>query len=162
MVVNGAFKLTEHVANDHLTVVKNANYWDAANVKLDKVIFYPINDQAAAFAATKPANSTSTTTSRPTRSTACEAANADQVHVTPQLATYYYLFDTRTEPFNDVRVRQALSMAVDRDFLAEDIYTGTQLPSIRFVPPGSKTTASPPSRILPACPSLIARTRHWR
>ena len=48
LVGNGAFKLTEHVPNDHLTVVKNENYWDAANVKLDKVIFYPHEDQAAA------------------------------------------------------------------------------------------------------------------
>ena len=48
MVSNGAFMLTENVANDHITVVKNPNYWDAANVKLDKVIFYPTEDQAAA------------------------------------------------------------------------------------------------------------------
>ncbi|RCS21301.1 peptide ABC transporter substrate-binding protein, partial [Phyllobacterium salinisoli] len=43
MVSNGAFKLTGHVPNDNLTVEKNPEYWDAANVKLDKVIFYPID-----------------------------------------------------------------------------------------------------------------------
>ncbi len=47
MVSNGAFKLETHVPNDTLTVVKNDKYWDAANVKLDKVIFYPIDDDAA-------------------------------------------------------------------------------------------------------------------
>lgn len=47
MVSNGAFVLQAHVPNDTLTVVKNEKYWDAANVKLDKVIFYPIDDDAA-------------------------------------------------------------------------------------------------------------------
>ncbi|RCS20877.1 peptide ABC transporter substrate-binding protein, partial [Phyllobacterium salinisoli] len=44
---NGAFKLTGHVPNDNLTVEKNPEYWDAANVKLDKVIFYPIDEAAS-------------------------------------------------------------------------------------------------------------------
>ena len=48
MVSNGAFMLTENVANDHITMVKNPNYWDAANVKIDKVVSYPAEDQAAA------------------------------------------------------------------------------------------------------------------
>ncbi|GAK69822.1 putative ABC transporter substrate-binding protein [Agrobacterium rubi TR3 = NBRC 13261] len=47
MVSNGAYKLEAHVPNDSLTVVKNPNFWDAANTKIDKVIFYPIDDQAA-------------------------------------------------------------------------------------------------------------------
>ncbi len=61
---------------------------------------------------------------------------ADQVHVAPNLATYYYVFDQRHPPFDDVRVRRALSMAVDRDFLAYKIYAGAQLPTYSMVPPG--------------------------
>ncbi|MCP6379580.1 ABC transporter substrate-binding protein, partial [Klebsiella pneumoniae] len=51
-----------------------------------------------------------------------------EVRVTPYLSTYYYTFDTRTAPFDDVDVRRALSMAVDRDFLSEEIFGGAQLP----------------------------------
>ena len=47
MVTNGAYMLTEYIANDHITAVKNPNYWDAANVKIDKVIYNPSEDQAA-------------------------------------------------------------------------------------------------------------------
>ena len=48
MISNGAFMLAENVANDHVTVTKNPNYWGTSDVKIDKVIFYPTDDQAAA------------------------------------------------------------------------------------------------------------------
>jgi oligopeptide transport system substrate-binding protein len=71
------------------------------------------------------------------------ASYKDQVHVSPTLATYYYAFDTRQEPYSDVRVRQALSMAVDRDFLAKEIYRGSQIPAYSLVPPGISTYGEP-------------------
>ena len=49
MVSNGAFTLVENVANDHITLAKNPNYWGADTVKIDTVIFYPTEDQAAAI-----------------------------------------------------------------------------------------------------------------
>jgi oligopeptide transport system substrate-binding protein len=137
MVSNGAFTLVENVANDHITLAKNPNYWGADTVKIDTVIFYPTEDQAAAirrFQAGEldlqyqfPADQTEFLKGQ---------LGADQVHIAPNLATYYYVFDTRHPPFDDVRVRRALSMAVDRDFLAQKIYAGAQLPAYSFVPPG--------------------------
>jgi oligopeptide transport system substrate-binding protein len=137
MVSNGAFTLTEQVSNDHITVSKNANYWDAANVKIDKVIFYPTNDAAAAvrrFQAGEldlnynfPADQ---------RDFLKQQLGADQVKVAPYMSTYYYVFDTRHEPFNDPNVRKALSMAIDRDFLSDKIYANTQQPLYSFVAPG--------------------------
>lgn len=137
LVGNGAFMLTEYVANDHITSVKNPNYWDAANVKIDKVVYNPTEDQAAAnrmfeageldLAYNFPADQ---------RKSLEERLGADQIKVAPNLATYYYVFDTRKPPFDDVKVRQAFAMAIDRDFLAEKIYAGAQLPSYTFVSPG--------------------------
>ena len=161
LVGNGAFKLAEHVPNDHLTVVKNENYWDAANVKLDKVIFYPIDDQAANVRRYEAGELDLVYNFSSDQIDRLRAANGEQVHVSPAAATYYYPFDTRTEPFNDVRVRRALSMAVDRDFLAKDIYNGTKLPVYSMVPPGLEPMASQPSLTLPACRSSIAKTRPW-
>jgi oligopeptide transport system substrate-binding protein len=146
MVSNGAFMLTEQVLNDHITVSKNPNYWDAGNVKLDKVIFYPTDDIPAAvrrFQAGEldlnynfPADQTDALK---------QTLGADQVHVSAYLSTYYYVFDTRHEPFNDPNVRLALSMAIDRDFLSQKIYGNTQLPLYSFVPPGMEayTAATP-------------------
>jgi oligopeptide transport system substrate-binding protein len=146
MVSNGAFTLTEQVSNDHITVSKNANYWDAANVKIDKVIFYPTNDAAAAVrrfqAGELDLNYNFPADQRDFLKT---SLGADQVKVAPYLSTYYYVFDARTPPLNDANVRLALSMAIDRDFLSEKIYANTQLPLYSFVPPGmeSYTAAQP-------------------
>jgi oligopeptide transport system substrate-binding protein len=146
LVGNGAFTLTEHVSNDHITVVKNSHHWDAANVKIDRVIFYPTSDIPAAvrrFQAGEldlnynfPADQ---------RDFLRQQLGAEVVRASPYLSTYYYVFDTRKEPFNDVNVRRALSMAIDRDFLAEKIYGNTQLPMYSFVPPGMEgyTPAAP-------------------
>lgn len=143
LVGNGAFKLTEHVPNDHLTVVKNENYWDAANVKLDKVIFYPQEDQAAAVRRYEAGELDLVYNFSTDQIDRLRKANAKQVHVTPAFATYYYPFDTRTEPFNDVRVRRALSMSVDRDFLSHDIFNDSKMPIYSLVPPGLENYGEP-------------------
>lgn len=143
MVSNGAFTLAAHVPNDSLTVVKNANYWDAANVKLDKVIFYPIDDQAASVRRFEAKEMDLVYNFSADQIGRLRTSYGDQVHVSPSLATYYYAFDTRQEPYSDVRVRQALSMAVDRDFLAKEIYAGSQLPAYSMVPPGIESYGEP-------------------
>ncbi len=143
MVSNGAFKLVSHVPNDNLVVEKNASYWDAANVKLDKVIFYPIDDQAASVRRFEAKEMDLVYNFSADQIDRLRGAYGDQVHVSPTLATYYYAFDTRQEPYSDVRVRQALSMAVDRDFLAKEIYSGSQIPAYSMVPPGIETYGEP-------------------
>lgn len=136
MVNNGAFKLESHVPNDKLVEVKNDQYWDAKNVKLDKVVFYPIEDDAAAVRRYEAGELDVNYNFSADQLKRLRDLYKDQVHVAPQLSTYYYAFDTRQEPMNDVRVRRALSMAIDRDFLANEIYNGAQLPSYSFVSPG--------------------------
>ncbi|MGQ3211366.1 MAG: peptide ABC transporter substrate-binding protein [Shinella sp.] len=136
MVSNGAFKLVSHVPNDNLVVEKNPEYWDAAAVKLDKVIFYPIDDQAASVRRFEAKEMDLVYNFSADQIDRLKKSYGEQVRVSPSLATYYYAFDTRQEPYSDVRVRQALSMAVDRDFLAKEIYSGSQLPAYSMVPPG--------------------------
>ncbi|MDR6755371.1 oligopeptide transport system substrate-binding protein [Mycoplana sp. BE70] len=143
MVSNGAFKLVSHVPNDNLVVEKNPSYWDAANVKLDKVVFYPIDDQAASVRRFEAKEMDLVYNFSADQIDRLRGAYGDQVHVAPALATYYYVFDTRQEPYSDVRVRRALSMAVDRDFLAKEIYSGAQIPAYSMVPPGIDTYGDP-------------------
>ena len=137
MVSDGAYMLTENVANDHITLVKNPDYYGAADVKIDKVIFYPTEDQAAAIRRFQ-AGELDLQYQFPADQMAFlkKQLGADTVHAAPALATYYYVFDTRHPPFDNVNVRRALSMAIDRDFLANKIYAGAQLPTYSFVPPG--------------------------
>ena len=143
MVSNGAFKLVSHVPNDNLVVEKNENYWDAANVKLDKVIFYPIDDQAASVRRFEAKEMDLVYNFSADQIDRLTESYGKQVHVSPTLATYYYAFDTRQEPYSDVRVRQALSMAVDRDFIADEIYSGSQIPAYSMVPPGIESYGEP-------------------
>ncbi len=144
MVSNGAFMLTEQVANDHITLSKNASYWDAANVKLDRVIFYPTNDIPAAVRRFQAGELDLNYNFPADQRDALKASlGADQVKVAPYLSTYYYVMDARHEPFNNADVRKALSMAIDRDFLSEKIYGNTQLPLYSFVPPGMEGYTAP-------------------
>lgn len=143
MVSNGAYTLQAHVPNDSLTVVKNANHWDAANIKIDKVIFYPIDDQAASVRRFEAKEMDLAYNFSADQLDRLRKSYGEQVHVSPTLATYYYTFDTREAPYSDVRVRRALSMAVDRDFLAKEIYSGSQLPSYSMVPPGMGSYGEP-------------------
>ena len=143
MVSNGAFMLTEHVANDHITASKNPAYWDAANVKLDTVIFYPLEDQAAAVRRYEAGELDVDYNFSADQIPRLKQQFGNEVHITPALGTYYYVFDTRSPPLDDVRVRRALSMAVDRDFLAQKIYSGAQQPLYSFVPPGLPDYGTP-------------------
>ena len=143
MVSNGAYTLQAHVPNDSLTVVKNANFWDAANTKIDKVIFYPIDDQAASVRRFEAKEMDLAYNFSADQLARLRKSYGEQVHVSPTLATYYYTFDTREAPYDDVRIRRALSMAVDRDFLAKEIYNGSQVPAYSMVPPGMANYGEP-------------------
>jgi oligopeptide transport system substrate-binding protein len=116
MISNGAFMLSENVANDHIAVVKNPNYWDAANVKLDKVIFYPTEDQAAAVRRFE-AGELDLNYYFPTDQLSFlrQKFGEEEVRIPAALSVYYYAFDESQPPFDDLRVRQEMSMAIHRN-----------------------------------------------
>jgi len=143
LVSNGAFRLTAHIPNDSLTMVKNPKYWDAAHVALDKVVYYPIDDQAAALRRFEAGEMDVVYNFSADQIERLRQRYGTGVHVAPLLANYYYSFDTRHAPFDDARVRRALSMAIDRDFLATEIYAGAQIAGYSFVPPGIPSYGAP-------------------
>jgi peptide/nickel transport system substrate-binding protein/oligopeptide transport system substrate-binding protein len=142
-VGNGAFVLEDYVPNDRLVLVKNPCFHAAASVFLESEIFYPLEDRSAALR----------------RFIAKEIQSYDDVPVeqigfvrkrlpealvvSPSLGAYYYAFDTRRRPFDDKRVRRALAMVIDREFLAERIWGGTMEPLYSFVPRGIETYGAP-------------------
>lgn len=135
-VSNGAYTLKSFVPNDKLVAVKNPNYREAASVKIDQVIFYPLEDRAAALRRFQ-AGEIQYYNDVPTDQMKFIKENLkDQFFVAPYLGTYYFAINTAKKPFDDVRVRQALSMVVDREFLADQIWAGTMIPAYSFIPPG--------------------------
>jgi oligopeptide transport system substrate-binding protein len=137
LVGNGAFKLTEWVVNGHLTVERNEHYWDNENVVLDKVVYYPIEDQSTDLKRYR-AGEIDWTYEIPNSQYRWLKENlADELHVSPQLSTYYYTFNVTRPPFKDnPGLRRALSMAVDREILATKVAGVGEVPAYSFVPPG--------------------------
>jgi oligopeptide transport system substrate-binding protein len=143
MVTNGPFMLKEFTPNDRLVLVKNPYYYDSAHVALDEEIFYSLEDRSAALRRFM-AGEILSYDDVPVEQIAFVRANlAEAFKVTPNLGSYFYAFDTRHKPFDDRRVRQALAMVIDREFLAERIWGGTMEPGYSFVPPGIESYGAP-------------------
>jgi oligopeptide transport system substrate-binding protein len=136
LVSNGAYTLAEWVPNDHLKLVKNPKFWDAASVKIDTVNYIPTEDRSSAMKRFE-AGELDSYDDLPTEQLAdLKAKFGDQIKVGPYLGTYYYAIKTDKEPWNNVELRNAISMAIDRDFLAEKVWQNSMLPGYSMVPPG--------------------------
>lgn len=136
IVTNGAFVLKSFVPNDAITVVKNPYFHDADNVSVDSVKFYPTEDRGAALRRFQ-AGELHTNNDAPLEQIGfIREELGDQFRVAPYLGTYYYALNHESETMKDPEVRQALSMAIDREFLAEDIWGGTMVAAYSLVPPG--------------------------
>jgi oligopeptide transport system substrate-binding protein len=136
LVSNGAYVLAEFVPNDHIKVVKNPKFFDAANVQIDTINYIPTEDRSAAMKRYE-AGEIDTNDDIPTEQlNELKAKFGDQVRIGPYLGTYYYAFKIPKAPWDNVKLRHAVSMAIDRDYLAEKVWTNTMIPAYSFVPPG--------------------------
>jgi oligopeptide transport system substrate-binding protein len=136
MVSNGAYVLAEFVPNDHIKLVKNAKFFDAANVKIDAINYIPNEDRGAAIKRFE-AGELDMYGDLPTEQLPdMRKKFGDQVKIGPLLGTYYYAFKTTKAPWDNVKLRQAISMAIDRDYLAEKVWGNSMIPAYGFVPPG--------------------------
>ncbi len=136
MVSNGAYTLQSFTPNDKIVLTRNANFHDAANVAIDSVVYFPMQDRSACLRRFEAGEILSCSDVPAEQMDYVKEKLGDAFHNAPYLGTYYYAVDTRKAPFSDVRVRQALSMAIDRDYLANDIWAGTMVAATSFVPPG--------------------------
>jgi len=136
LVSNGAYTLAEFVPNDHVKAVKNPKFYDAANVMIDVVNYIPTEDRSAAMKRFE-AGELDTNDDIPTEQLAdLRAKFGDQIHLGPYLGSYYYSFKIDKAPWDNVKLRHAISMAVDREYLAEKVWQNTMIPAYSFVPPG--------------------------
>jgi oligopeptide transport system substrate-binding protein len=136
LVSNGAYTLAEFVPNDHIKLVKNPKFYEADKVKVDVVNYFPTEDRSTAvkrFAA----GELDSNDDMPLEQLAdLKAKFGDQIHIGPYLGTYYYAVKTDKEPWSNPKLRRAISMAIDRDFLAEKVWNNSMLPGYSMVPPG--------------------------
>lgn len=136
LVSNGAFRLVENVPNSHIRLAKNPTFHDAGAVKVDIVNFIPHPDLAAGARRFLAGELHVTTDIPADQIKFLRQRLGDQVKITPYLGTWYFAFNTAKAPFDDVRVRRALSMVIDREFLAEQVWQETMVPAFGWIPPG--------------------------
>ena len=136
LVSNGAFRLAAFTPNDETVLVKNPFFHAAREVAIDREIIASIDDRAAAFLRFR-AGEIDTYDDAPADDLAfVRETLGDEFHVAPTLGVLYLAFNTKKPPFDDARVRYALSMVIDREFLADSIWGGAMSPAYAFVPPG--------------------------
>lgn len=135
IVSNGPYKLTEWLPNDHITLDANPLFYDAENVAIGRVIYYPTNDESAALRRFR-AGELDMNSGFPSQQYAWLQENMpEETHVAPYIGTSYLALNFRTEALQDVRVRQALAMAINRDILATSVLRTGQTPAYTLVPP---------------------------
>lgn len=136
IVSNGAFLLKAHRQNERMVFVKNPGYWDAASVRLDGVVAYPVDDLSTATNLYKAgAIDWNPSGYIPAPFLPLMRHYADYVTGEYQ-GTYFYSFNTTRKPFDDVRVRRALNIAIDRESIARDLLKGTRRAWGRITPTG--------------------------
>ncbi|HLY10070.1 MAG TPA: ABC transporter substrate-binding protein [Planctomycetota bacterium] len=132
-VVNGPYRMTEWTLKQRKVFEKNPSYRDAGSVKLAKFIFLGIENAETAFKYYETGQ--------------ChwlfriplpviDVERPDHL-VNPYNGCYFYVFNTRKKPLDDVRVRRALGMAIDRAKICKYILRGGETPAFRLVPPTS-------------------------
>ncbi len=143
MVSNGAYTLAEWVPNSHIKAVKNPNFYDAANVKIDTVFYYPTEDQEAALQRFRAGELDTQDDFASESIDLLRKELPNETRISPYLGIYYYVFNTKKEPFGDARVRQALSMAINREAITDQVLKTGELPGYSFVPPGTENHGGP-------------------
>ena len=134
-VTNGAYKLDEWVVASHMKLKRNPLYYDNDNVQIDTVYVYPTEDLSAELKRFR-AGELDFTNEIPNNQFRFVTENLpDEFHVAPYLSTYFYIFDTTQPPFDDVRLRQALSMAIDRETIVKKVTSVGEIAAYSFVPP---------------------------
>ncbi|OYU52883.1 MAG: peptide ABC transporter substrate-binding protein [Alphaproteobacteria bacterium PA1] len=141
MVGNGPYLLKEWKAGDFVHLVKNPKFYDAASVCLNDLYFYPTKDVIAAERAVRSGKLDINFDFSGSRLAEINKNMPGYAHVTQGQRTSYINFNMRRPEFKDLRVRQALSMAVDRDFIALQVLADGSEPAYSIVPKGIKSYA---------------------
>jgi oligopeptide transport system substrate-binding protein len=135
-VSNGPFKLREWKDHQHVVVEKNPHYWDAPKVRLNAVHFYPSESTQAQELAFR-AGQLHTTWDVPLSKLDSYRKDAPAVlRIEPYLESYFLRFNNRHPVLSDVRVRAALSLAIDRETIVRNLLRGGQTAATSLTPPG--------------------------
>jgi oligopeptide transport system substrate-binding protein len=135
LVSNGAYRLKDWVMQSHIIMERNPYYWDDANTTIDEVWFYPIENQSTELQRYR-ADALDLTYDLPFRQLGWIRENLpDELVISEYLGVYYFGLNTTQPPFKDnVELRRALNLAVDREILTQQVTTAGEIPAYGYVP----------------------------
>lgn len=144
LVSNGAFKLADWKVRSHIEVVRNPHYWDADNVVLERVRYYPLEDQVAAMNQFRAGGLHWTHQVPHNQFRWLQEHYPEQLQVSPWLGSNFFGFNLTREPFvNAPQLRLALVLAIDREVITQKVTQFGEQPSFTLVPPGIGEYVSP-------------------
>jgi oligopeptide transport system substrate-binding protein len=136
LVGSGPFMLKEWKPNQKIVVVRNPYYWDAGNVKLDAIEYYPTEDNATEERMFRTGQLDVTSTLPLSKIDVYRRQYPEDLQIGPFLGLYFYRCNVSRPPLNDKRVRRALALAIDRERLVKDVARGGELPAYAVSYPG--------------------------
>ena len=139
-ICNGPYYISDWVPSERIVLTKNPNYvggWDSSKIVSDTITLLLLEDSSASYAAYNSGEA-QLIKDVPTDEipSLTKAEDGGDFYVDTILGTYYISLNDQREPFNDVNVRKALSLAIDRDYVANTIMQGTYTPAYNLVGPG--------------------------
>ncbi len=136
LITNGPFKVSEMVANDHITVVPNSHYW-GAKPTLTSINFRIVNDGAAALSKYKSGQLDEISV-QPAQAAgvAGDSSLKQDLVKTPDLTVFWITFRVDASLTSNAKLRLAIAQAIDRDAFVAQIFQGQGLPADTFIPEG--------------------------
>ncbi len=144
LVGNGAFVLKRWIPNNVIEVVKNERYWNAANVRLKRILFYPIDNALTEERSFRTGLLDATENLPITKVPVYRIEHPDVLRTDPYFGNYFYRINVTRPPFTDVRVRRAFALALDRESLTKNVMTGGQRPAGTLTIPDTAGYTGPP------------------
>ncbi|MFZ1625034.1 MAG: peptide ABC transporter substrate-binding protein [Gammaproteobacteria bacterium] len=135
IVGNGAYILDKWVPNTYYKLARNPEFRDAKQVSIDEVFYYPIPDRNTGEKRFRAGELDIVLNIPPNRLAWLKENMPDELHTTPALGIRYLIINTKRPQFADVRVRKALSIAIDREVIATRILKDGSEAAYNLVPP---------------------------
>nr|WP_239994669.1 ABC transporter substrate-binding protein [Proteus hauseri] len=134
-VGNGAYLLDNWVVNEKMTLKRNPLYWDNKNTIIEQAIFLPLSSETSDINRYRSGEIQITNSAiPPVLYKKMKQEQPQNLHITPYLCTFFYELNNKRAPFDDVRVREAVKLSIDRQIIAEQIMGQGQIPAYTFTP----------------------------
>jgi len=135
LVSNGPFVLADRVPQEYIRLTRNPRFYDAAQVRLDEVYWYPTQDLGTSLRRFRAGELDTVLNFPPDEIDWIRKNLPEALRITPNLASYFIVLNTQRKPFDDVRVRRALSLAIDRDAITGKLLRTGVKPAWSFASP---------------------------